>query len=94
MQIPVPKPYSIPGEKVVGYDRAGDPIVKVSGITYPRLEMLWIFADCQGNRIGLHGKHSDGLDASWSSVYADDGAPIEFLSIYEQWRLLCKAGQK
>ena len=93
IQVPVPAPYSLPGEKLIGFDRAGDPIVKIGGETYPKSEIFWVVADCQNGRIGLHGKHSDGLDAQWGAVLTESGEPISFLDKYNQWRLLCTAAR-
>lgn len=84
-----------PGQPLLGYDRAGDPIVKWRGQAYPKTEKSWIVADCQNQRVGLYGKHSDGLDAIWSQAYTESGEPNNCHSAcgraYDQWRLLCKA---
>ena len=87
--------YPGPGQPLLGYDRAGDPIVKSMGQTYPKIEKSWVIADCQNQRVGLYAKHSDGLDAIWSKAYTDSGEPNNCQSAcgraYDQWRLLCKA---
>jgi len=84
-----------PGQKLLGYDSAGDPIVNWRGDTYPKSEKSWIIADCQNQRVGLYAKHSDGLDATWSQAYTESGEPNNCHSAcaraYDQWRLLCKA---
>jgi hypothetical protein len=87
--------YPGPGQKLLGYDRAGDPIVKWRGETYPKSEKSWIIADCQNQRVGLYAKHSDGLDAIWSQAYTESGEQNNCHSAcgraYDQWRLLCRA---
>ena len=87
--------YPGPGQKLLGYDRAGDPIVNWRGHMYPKSEKSWIIADCQNQRVGLYAKHSDGLDAIWSQAYTETGEPNNCHSAcgraYDQWRLLCKA---
>lgn len=87
--------YPGPGQPMLGYDRAGDPIIKWRGQTYPKSEKSWIIADCQNQRVGLYAKHSDGLDAIWIQAYTESGEPNNCHSAcgraYDQWRLLCKA---
>jgi hypothetical protein len=81
--------------KLLGYDRAGDPIVNWRGQIYPKSEKSWIIADCNNKRVAMFGKHSDGLDASWSQAYTESGEPNNCHSAcsraYDQWRLLCRA---
>lgn len=83
------------GQTLLGYDRAGDPIVKFRGELYPRFEKSWIIADCHNRRVALHVKHGNGLDAIWSQAYTESGEPNNCHSAcgraYDQWRLLCRA---
>jgi hypothetical protein len=83
------------GGKLLGYDRAGNPIMNWRGQTYPKSEKSWIIADCKNKRVAMFGKHSDGLDASWRQAYTESGEPNDCHSAcgraYDQWFLLCRA---
>jgi hypothetical protein len=83
-----------PGMPLLGYNKKGDPIVKWRGVTYPKIDKSWVVADCQGKRVGLYAKDSDGADAIWSPAFID-GEPNNCHSAcgraYDQWRLLCRA---
>ena len=85
-----------PESPLLGYSKGGDPIVKSRGSTYPKIEKFWIVADCQGKRVGLYAKDSDGADAIWNPAFIN-GEPNNCHSAcgrsYDQWRLLCRAAR-
>ena len=83
-----------PRNPQLGFNKNGDPIIKWRGELYPTIDKYWVIADCQGKRVGLYAKDSDGADATWNPAFVD-GSPNNCHSAcgrsYDQWRLLCKA---
>ena len=83
-----------PRNPQLGFNKNGDPITKWRGELYPTIDKYWVIADCQGKRVGLYAKDSDGADATWNFAFID-GLPNNCHSAcgrsYDQWRLLCKA---